>query len=141
MANTYKYTGDIKYLRAAQKVAHFFIASLPEDYIAHWDFRVPNLDNEPRDTSAAACAASGLLEIAALLPQEEGRMYKNAAKKIIISLTQNYSTYDEPYYEGMLLQGTGNKPADSNVNVSLIYGDYFYVECLAKLNGWNHNIF
>lgn len=141
MANTYKYTGDIKYLRAAQKVAHYFISSLPEDYVAHWDFRVPELSGEPRDTSAAACAASGLLDMSKYLPEEEGRIYRLWAEKIIKSLTENYSTLDRADYEGVLLQATGNKPKNTAVNVSLIYGDYFYLECIAKLLGWNRNIF
>lgn len=141
LANTYKYTRDLKYLRAAQKVAHFFLASLPEDYVPHWDFRVPELEGEPRDTSAAACTASGLLEIANHLPQEEARLYRKAAERIIEALTKKYSTLDNLEYEGLLLEGTGHKPAGSNINVSLIYGDYYYVEALAKLLGWKNNIF
>lgn len=141
MANTYKYTGDIKYLRAAQRVAHFFLASLPEDDVAHWDFRVPNLEGEERDTSAAACAASGLLEIAGCLPPEEGRLYRAAAERIIKSLAASYATWNQPEYEGILREGTGNKPAGQNVNVSLIYGDYYFVEAVAKLLGWESKIF
>lgn len=141
MANTYKYTGEIRYLRAAQKVAHFFLASLPEDSIPHWDFRAPDLDEEPRDTSAAACAASGLLEIARYLPEIEGRMYHKAALRILKSLTYQYSTLDRQEYQGILLEGTGHKPAGSNINVSLIYGDYYYVEAMAKLKGWDKKIF
>jgi unsaturated chondroitin disaccharide hydrolase len=141
MANTYKYTGDIKYLRAAQRVANYFISCLPEDFVAHWDFRVPSLNGEPRDTSAAACAASGMLEIAKHLSEEEGRLYRETAKDIIASLTKNYATWDNFDHEAILLEATGNKPANSNINVSLIYGDYYYVECIAKLCGWNKNIF
>ncbi|WP_211745699.1 glycoside hydrolase family 88 protein [Paenibacillus sp. Marseille-Q4541] len=141
MANTYKYTKDIRYLRAAQQVAHYFISCLPEDHIPHWDFRTPDPINEPRDTSAASCAASGLIEIAHLLPPEEGRIYQQAAEKIIKSLTEHYATLDEPDYQGLLREGTGNKPAEQNVNVSLIYGDYFYVETIAKLLGWSNRIF
>ncbi|WP_242985357.1 glycoside hydrolase family 88 protein [Vallitalea okinawensis] len=141
MANTYKYTGEVRYLRAAQKVAHFFLAALPDDYVPYWDFRVPNFDGEPRDTSAAACAASGLIEIANHLPEQEGRMYKKAAKRIIHSLTNHYATWDQPEYEGLLREGVGNRVKNKNVNVSLIYGDYFYIEAIAKLLGWENNIF
>ncbi|MDB5083175.1 MAG: glycosyl hydrolase family 88 [Bacilli bacterium] len=141
MANTYKYTGDKRYLEAARRVAHYFISCLPEDYVSHWDFRVPDLTGEPRDTSATSCAASGLLEIAEHLPAEEGRIYRTAAEKMLRSLTENYSTLDRLEYEGILLAGTGSKPSNSNVNVSLIYGDYFYVEAVSKLLGWSHAIF
>ena len=141
MANTCRYTKDLKYLRAAQKVAHYFISALPEDSIPYWDFRLDRFDEEPRDTSAAACAASGLLEISAQLPQAEGKLYRDAAKRILDALTKSYFTGDRPEYEGMLLGATGHKPAGQNINVSLIYGDYFYVEAIAKLLGWQHNIF
>jgi unsaturated chondroitin disaccharide hydrolase len=142
MANTYRYTGDMKYLRAAQRVAHYFLAMLPEDSVAHWDFRAAeSLDGEERDTSAASCAASGLLEIAAALPAVQGDLYREAAERILLSLTQNYATWNRPGHEAILLHGTGHKPAGQNINVSLIYGDYFYVEALAKLQGWKSRIF
>ncbi|MFX3634645.1 MAG: glycoside hydrolase family 88 protein [Candidatus Pristimantibacillus sp.] len=141
MANTFKYTGDVRYLRAAQQVAHYFLSCLPDDHIPHWDFRTPDPSSQPRDTSAASCAASGLLEIANLLSPEEGRIYRIAAEKIIKSLSEHYATLDELEYQGLLREGTGNKPGDQNVNVSLIYGDYFYVEAIAKLLGWSNRIF
>lgn len=141
MANTYRYTKDVRYLKAAQRVAEYFIASLPENGVPYWDFRMESFENEPRDTSAASCAASGLIEIASQLPKEEGKFYLDTAKRMIDSLTKNYSTLDKPEYEGLLLGATGHKPAGQNINVSLIYGDYFYVEAVAKLSGWQHTIF
>ncbi|ULL13779.1 glycosyl hydrolase [Paenibacillus sp. H1-7] len=142
MANTYRFTGEMKYLRAAQRVAHYFLSMLPEDHVAHWDFRAAeSLAEEPRDTSAASCAASGLLEIADALPGIEGKPYRDAAERILLSLTQNYATWDRPEHEAILVEGTGNKPANQNVNVSLIYGDYYYVEAIAKLLGWKNRIF
>lgn len=142
LANTYRYTGEKKYLQGAQRVAHYFLAMLPEDHIAHWDFRAAeNLEAEPRDTSAASCAASGLLELAYALPEVEGRPYREAAEQILLSLTRNYGTWDQPEHEAILRCGTGNKPAGENIHVSLIYGDYYYVEALAKLKGWRNRIF
>ncbi|WP_284642077.1 glycoside hydrolase family 88 protein [Paenibacillus silviterrae] len=142
MANTYRYTGDVKYLHAAQRVAHYFLACLPDDYVAHWDFRAADdLTGLPRDTSAASCAASGLLELAAALPGVEGSLYRRAADRILLSLTKHYATWDQPEHEAILVAGTGNLPAGQNIDVSLIYGDYYYVEALAKLLGWKHRIF
>ncbi|AEI39952.1 glycoside hydrolase [Paenibacillus mucilaginosus KNP414] len=37
--------------------------------------------------------------------------------------------------------GTSHKPANLNVDVSLIYGDYYYVEALAKLMGWKRKVY
>lgn len=142
MANTYRYTQDKKYLHAAQRVAHYFLAMLPEDSVPHWDFRAADsLVDEPRDTSAGSCAASGLLELADALPPVQGRPYREAAERIMLGLTRHYGVWDKPDYEAILTCGTGNKPADSNIDVSLIYGDYYYVETLAKLLGWKNRIF
>jgi unsaturated chondroitin disaccharide hydrolase len=141
MANTYKYTGDVKYLSAAKRTAHYFMSCLPDDFVAYWDFRLPDFTHEPRDTSASSIAASGLLEIAAQVPAEESRIYRTAAESILLSLTHNYSTLDQPEYEGILLEATGHKPAGRDIQVSLIYGDYYYVEAIAKLIGWNSRIF
>lgn len=141
MTNAYRFTNNVNYLHAAQRVAHHFIASLPDDMVPPWDFRAPNRDTEPRDTSAAAIAASGLLELAALTSPEIGIGYHQAAERILTSLSTNYAAFDEPEHEGILHGGTGHKPADTNIHVSLIYGDYYFVEALAKLRGWSNRAF
>jgi unsaturated chondroitin disaccharide hydrolase len=140
-ANACRHTGYTSYLKTALRVADSFISCLPSDAVSHWDFSVPNLTQEPRDTSATSIAASGLLEIAEQLPAEEGVMYRRAAVRMLQSLTERYSALDTDGHEGILLEGTGNKPIGMQVNVSLIYGDYYYVEALAKLAGWKNKIF
>ena len=140
-ANMYRFTGDEKYLNASKKIAHQFIASLPEDYVPYWDHRVDTIENEPRDSSAAAIASSGLLEIADHVPQNEKRIYRDTAKRILNSLSENYATWNNLNYQGILVEGTGHKPKGNFVNVSLIYGDYFFIEAIAKLSGKNRHIF
>ncbi|RED55554.1 glycoside hydrolase family 88 protein [Cohnella lupini] len=142
MTIAYRYTGKTAYLHAAQRVAHYFIAHLPEDHVPHWDFRADGrLDDEPRDSSAGACAASGLIELSMLLTEKTGRVYRDAAERILQSLYRDYGTWDDAGHEAILRHGTGHKPAGQNVDVSLIYGDYFFVEAIAKLKGWKHRIF
>ncbi len=141
MANVFRYSGDLKYLRAGQRVAHYFLAALPEDKVPYWDFRLPSFQGEPRDSSAAACAASGLLEIAGCLPEAEGRLYRESAEAILESLAANYAMFHLPEYQGVLRGATGNKNTNMAVDVSLIYGDYFFVEAVAKRRGWKHRIF
>lgn len=140
-ANAYRNTGEIRYLHAAKRVAHFFLANLPDDKVPYWDFRLASFEGEPRDTSAAAIAASGLLEIADAVPVTEKAMYRKGAIDMLASLTENYAVWDDPHYEAILPSGTGNKPGNGNIDVPLIYGDYYYVEAIAKLNGWKHRIY
>lgn len=141
MANAYRFTNNKDFLYAAERVAHHFIASLQGHGVPPWDFRVPNPDTEPRDTSAAAIAASGLLELAALTTPEVGAVYQKAAERIVLALSTEYAAFQAPEHEGILFGGTGHKPADTNINVSLIYGDYYYIEALAKLRGWVNRVF
>ncbi|WP_405113960.1 glycoside hydrolase family 88 protein [Paenibacillus sp. FSL K6-1217] len=137
--NTYRHTGDERFLNTAKRIAHYFIAALPEDQVPHWDFRLADDKRIARDSSAAAIAASGLLELADILPAGEKSLYASAAERILRSLTESYATWDQPGHEAILLHGAVS--GDSHMDVSLIYGDYFYVEAVAKLNGWKHRIF
>lgn len=134
------YTANQTYLDCAKRVCHFFAMNLPEDYVAHWDFRVERKSDTPRDTSAAACAACGMLEIAKHVPEWERAAYEGMAVRILQSLTDNYSNLRDDSRQELLRGGTGNCPAGVNINAGIIYGDYFYMEALSRLTG-NDNIF
>lgn len=86
---SYIHTGKQEYLDTAKKVAHYFIASVCDDYLPRCDFRSPA---EPviYDTTAGACAACGLLEIANCVPEHEKRMYVNAAMNLLQALEANF---------------------------------------------------
>ncbi len=131
----YHHTGKPDYLHAAKRVAHFFLAQLPEDHVPPWDFRAPAELRIYRDSSAGACAASGLLLLAEKANEMEGPTYRQSAERILKSLYQNYETWGDPGEEGLLLHGTSNYPEGKNIDVPLIYGDFFYVEGLARLKG------
>ncbi|WP_036634328.1 glycoside hydrolase family 88 protein [Paenibacillus massiliensis] len=142
LANTARNTGDARFLDASKRAAHYWMAALPEDRIPYWDFRISPFDeHEPRDTSAAAIAASGLLELSELVPEDQAAMYRNTAIQMLVSLDQNYGTWNNSEHEGILTGGTAHKPDNWNVDVSLIYGDYFFVEAVAKLLHWQDRIF
>ncbi len=141
MANTYRYTGETRYLEAAERVAGFFTSSLEEDCVPLWDLRVTPRAGEPRDTSAAAIAASGLLELAKLSDSDKSASYRESAEHIVSSLTDAYAEWEDESYEGILKAGTGHRPAGKAVDTSLIYGDYFYLEAIAKLSGWKGSVF
>ena len=132
--NAYRYTGDVKYLNTAKRISHYWIAALPEDQVPYWDFRIGPADLQAKDSSAAAIAASALLDLAEMVPTGEKLLYFGAAERMLRSLTENYATWEQPEHEAILLHGTGS--GTSFIDVSLIYGDYYYVEAIAKLNGW-----
>lgn len=61
-ALSFRYTGEARYLETAERAADFFLAMLGEEIVPVWDFRAPAEHQVAWDSSAAAIAASGLLE-------------------------------------------------------------------------------
>jgi hypothetical protein len=130
---TYRETGASRFLDAARDMADFYLANLPTGRVPYWDFDAPGIPNEPRDSSAAAIAASGLLELSTLEIDPVRRdTYLAEAEAILDSLTSAAYLSDGAASSGLLLHGTGNKPANKEVDVSLIYGDYYMVEALLR---------
>ena len=80
------------------------------------------------------------LLLSTLVPEWERAVYRQAGERILESLYKNYGAFDHPEEEGLIMHGTSHYPEKQNVDVPLIYGDYFYVEGLARLRG-NHQIF
>jgi unsaturated chondroitin disaccharide hydrolase len=129
---SYRETGRNDFLEMAQKLADTFISLLPNDKIPYWDSEDPAIPNAPRDASAAAIAASALLELSTLLDAETGQEYRETAVDLISKLsTEKYlSGEDNPAF---LLHSTGHKPNNSEVDASIIYADYYYLEALMRL--------
>lgn len=131
----FHHTGNTAYLNAAKRVAYYFLAQLPDDYVPHWDFRLPHGVPRFRDSSAGACAASGLLLLSEKVAETEASVFRSAAIRMLKSLYKNYGAWDDPAEEGLILHGTSHFPEGKNVDIPLIYGDYFFVEGLARLKG------
>lgn len=132
----YRETGEQKFLDKARGIADFILnhENLPEDRVPYWDFNAPGIPDEPRDASAAAILCSGLYELSTHLG-EEGEKYMLAADQILKSLSSE--KYRAPVGENnhfILMHAVGSKPADSEVDVPLIYADYYFIEaCMRRL--------
>ncbi|MBO7742714.1 glycoside hydrolase family 88 protein [Paenibacillus sp. MWE-103] len=133
-ALSYGYTGEHRFLNAAKRVAQFFLARLPEDKVPYWDFRLPDVSGMPRDSSAAAIAASGLLELASHAGGADAEFYRSAGAAIVRSLDERYGAWEQDE-QGLLLHATGYYEKNAYVDVPIIYGDYFFAEALLKLKG------
>ena len=128
----YRETGDEKYLDWAQKVAQVYLDRLPEDLIPYWDFSAPDIPKAPRDASAAALVASALLELTTLTKDADlAKMYADKAEKMVVELSENYLSKERN--SAFLLHSTGHKPAGSEIDYSINYADYYYIEALLRL--------
>ena len=141
----YRETGYKKYLLQAENIANFILTNknLPDDGIPYWDFDAPGIPNEPRDASAAAIIASALYELS-LLENDNSRSkyYKKFADKILLSLSSENYFSKEGNYGFILRHSVGNKPKNSEVDVPIIYADYYFIEAnLRRLkNGKKHSM-
>lgn len=130
----YRETKKIEYLQQAEKVAKFYLnhPNLPTDKIPYWDFNAPKIPNEERDASAAAVVASALLELSGYVPAKK-QYYFNAAETMLNSLSSNEYTY--PIGEGhgyILKHSVGFKPKGGEIDVPLVYADYYYLEAILR---------
>ncbi len=132
---SYAYTEDEKFIRTAKRLADYFLTRLPEDGIVYWDLIFMDGDEQERDSSAAAIAVCGLLELAKRLPDADPdkARYANAAAAMLTALTDRYATKGHPDADGLLLHGVYNKPRGWGIDESTIWGDYFYFEALVRL--------
>ena len=125
----YRKTKDPRFLEVAEKAAAIFLKRLPADMIPYWDFDAPNIPDEPRDASAAAITASALLELSVLTNKKE---YRTAAEKMLTTLSsEEYQSRDKnPTF---LLHCVGHIPNNYEIDASIIYADYYYIEALIRL--------
>ena len=139
MALAYFYTRDTKCIELFREVTDYFIARLPEDGIPYWDLTFIDGD-EPRDSSAAAIAACGMLAMAPHLEEKEAAHYRAVAEQLAAALVEHCAVRDPAVSNGLLLHGVYAKnspynpiPADRGVDECNTWGDYFYMELLTRL--------
>lgn len=129
----YRETKDKIYLNQAQKIAKFILSNpnLPADMVPYWDFNDAAIPNVPRDASAAAIMASALYELSTY-SADNAKYYKTTADKIMKSLSTHYRSAVGDNRGFLLLHSTGHKPAKSEIDVPIIYADYYYLEALLR---------
>jgi len=128
----YRYTKDNAYLKQAEKIVEFIFSheNMPEDLIPYWDFDVEDIRSAPRDVSAAAIIASALYELSDYSVNKKDHTAQ--ANQILSNLSRKYSSRSGENKGFILEQSTGSKPSESEVNVPLIYADYYYLEAITR---------
>jgi unsaturated chondroitin disaccharide hydrolase len=90
----------------------------------------------PKDASAACVVASALLDLSRYVGGFKGQYYHDCA----VNMLRDLST--DRYQSGkrnvaFLMHSTGHHPAGSEIDASIIYADYYYIEALLKLQSEN----
>ncbi|MGF1636782.1 MAG: glycoside hydrolase family 88 protein [Cyclobacteriaceae bacterium] len=143
----YRETKDNKYLETAQKLADYYLnhPNMPEDLIPYWDFYAIDENHKPlwdydpeqfktvpRDASAAAIVSSALIEMSNYLPVN-GQFYFEKAEKMLKSLSSpDYMAEPGSNNNFVLMHSVGSIPHGAEINVPLVYADYYFFEALLR---------
>ena len=148
----YRETKKTEFLNAAMKAADFYLNSknLPNDLVPYWDLNVTDSTFKPawkniskqsllqRDASAAAIISSALFELCQYAG-DKGISYKKAAKTILESLSKSYRYSPGSNSFFLLKHNVGSFPNNDEIDVPLIYADYYYLEALLRFKSLSKN--
>jgi unsaturated chondroitin disaccharide hydrolase len=132
------------WLAAARRGAAWWLAHVPADRVAFWDFDDPAIPNTERDTAATAIATAALLRLGRLAPSgAERAQWHEAAESTAQALVEGYLTPTHPHDHrgpGMLTEACFNKrrdarPQDRANRCEFIVGSYYLFESLLVLDG------
>ena len=141
----YRETKNPIYLKQAQKIGKFLMnhPRLPKDKIPFWDYNAPGIETTKgklteskclKDASAAAIMAAALIELSQLDRSKMGHKWLKLAKQQLRALSSPTYLAQEGEQGGFIIKhGVGHLPANSEMDVPLTYGDYYYVEALMRM--------
>ncbi len=137
----YRYTKDSTYLKQAVRIADFIFShpNMPEDKIPVWDFNYSEDSGEPRDVSAAAIVASALFELSGYAGLRENE-FEKLATDILDSLKSGYALTNGEKHGFLLDHSVGHKPRNGEVDVPIIYADYYFLEALLRQRKLSDNV-
>ena len=137
----YRFTRDPQFLAFAQKVTDIYLKRLKatsNDWIPLWDMDDPRGIKAPKDASAACVVASALCELSRYVDVRKGKEYRKAARSMLVDLSS--SDYQSREHNvAFLRHSTGHHPAGSEIDASIIYADYYYIEALQRWKSLAHN--
>jgi len=142
----YRYTKDPQYLTFAENIANYLIhhPSMPEDLVPYWDYNALDTSLVPewkyddlkfpvtlRDASAAAIMCSALFELGEF-STTQGAGFTESATKILRSLASPAYMESQNNKYFILNHCVGSLPHRAEVDKSLVYADYYFLEALLR---------
>ncbi len=129
----YRETEHPKYLEAAEHIDGFILndKNMPEDLVSCWDFDAPDIPNAKYDVSAAAILSSALFELSDYSVNKK-EFYNDAVRILQVLVSPEYKAVDEENGNFILKNSVGYMPKNTEVDVLLIYADYYFVGSLMR---------
>ncbi|UYQ92085.1 glycoside hydrolase family 88 protein [Chitinophaga horti] len=144
----YRETKDKRFLKTAEGMADWFLdnKNLPADMVPYWDFNMhqqgytpgvrsnANKVKEPyRDASSAAIVASALFELSEYVDKAKSEKFRKAGVKMLHSLAgPAYRAPKGTNGNFMLMHSVGSIPHGGEIDVPLVYADYYFLEALSR---------
>lgn len=128
-ALAYRETRDARFLDAARRTAAYFLRRLPSDCVPYWDFDAPGIPFAPRDSSAGAIAADGLLSLSQLDPVPGRRSADLQAAGGLLTALITHDLAD--HSQALLAHSTADKQTGAT-DIGTSYGDYYFLDALMR---------
>jgi unsaturated chondroitin disaccharide hydrolase len=134
----YALTGNPHWLATAQSNAEFWLEHTGGSREGRPDPVSPNDFDEPHparpwESSAAACAAGGLIMLASLVEDDAvAQRYHERADATVARLCEPEFVAHADDWEGVLKHGSYHEAKELGVDESVMWGEYFFVETLAR---------
>ncbi|MBQ9892137.1 MAG: glycoside hydrolase family 88 protein [Bacteroidales bacterium] len=131
----FRETGFERYLKQAERIAYYIMTTVNTvDKIPYWDYNDTAIPDSPRDASAAAITASALIELSTMTQKgKASKAYLSYAEDILLSLSSPEYMADPKENGGFLLKhSVSHKPLNSEIDVPLVYADYYYLEAAQR---------
>lgn len=129
----YEYTRDARFLECAEANARYYMEQTPHHGVPPNDWAEPS-PADPYESSAAAISACGFFNLARLVTDEtRARAYFEYACTVLDTLTgPDFLASETPGWEGILKLGSYHQKLRLGVNESVMWGEFFFLEALAK---------
>ncbi len=148
----YRETSDPEYLKTAIGMADWYLnhPNLPEDKIPYWDFNIGQTGYTPegnshakkvttpyRDVSAGAIVTSALFELGGHTKNEKYTQTAIAMLKTLSSPAYRAPLGDNADF--ILMHSVGSIPHGGEIDVPLVYADYYFMEALLRYRNYLKN--
>lgn len=140
LALSYRYTKNPDYLKLFDTVTQYFLDHLPSNLIPYWDFIFDDPSDEERDSSALAITICGIEEMIPFLDEKAAQRYRAISSRLMRALYTQCAALDPASSDGLLLHGVYgiktpyNDCKNHGVDECNLWGDYFYLEALMRMN-------
>ena len=135
-----RHLNDLSYTETWRAMANYFINRLPKDSICYWDLIFGDGSGQSRDSSAAAAAACGFMEMAPMLAANDpdAKVYEGCTNAMMRSLINDYTSTDHSPRRPILYHGVYSWHSGKGVDEGNIWGDYYFMEALVRSSkSWN----